>query len=129
MLLLVSCQWLLDEIASLPIIKGWRVRSQDQSCVGVNCSYLLKKLFCLFHLRSAHSPRKVSVILHLEDFCLPLIQVSSSKFQYCEASSVFFQEKDITLGGEHVREGLTCVVSVKVPNPEFEGQTKVLAIL
>jgi DNA gyrase/topoisomerase IV subunit B len=53
--------------------------------------------------------------------------VSSSKFQYCEASSVFFQDKDITLGGEHVREGLTCVVSVKVPNPEFEGQTKVLA--
>lgn len=36
------------------------------------------------------------------------------------------QEKDITLSGEHVREGLTCVVSVKVPNPEFEGQTKVL---
>lgn len=36
-----------------------------------------------------------------------------------------FQEKDITLSGEHVREGLTCVISVKVPNPEFEGQTKV----
>ena len=36
------------------------------------------------------------------------------------------QDKDITLSGEHVREGLTCVVSVKVPNPEFEGQTKVL---
>lgn len=36
-----------------------------------------------------------------------------------------FQEKDISLSGEHVREGLTCIVSVKVPNPEFEGQTKV----
>lgn len=42
-----------------------------------------------------------------------------------KASSVSFQDKDITLSGEHVREGLTCVVSVKVPNPEFEGQTKV----
>lgn len=38
------------------------------------------------------------------------------------------QEKDINLSGEHVREGLTCIVSVKVPNPEFEGQTKVTAI-
>ncbi|KAG7549432.1 Histidine kinase/HSP90-like ATPase superfamily [Arabidopsis thaliana x Arabidopsis arenosa] len=34
------------------------------------------------------------------------------------------KEKDISLSGEHVREGLTCIVSVKVPNPEFEGQTK-----
>ncbi|CAN6576852.1 unnamed protein product [Malus baccata var. baccata] len=38
--------------------------------------------------------------------------------------SKLIKEKDITLSGEHVREGLTCVISVKVPNPEFEGQTK-----
>lgn len=35
------------------------------------------------------------------------------------------QENNLSLSGEHVREGLTCVISVKVPNPEFEGQTKV----
>ncbi|CAN6586253.1 unnamed protein product [Malus baccata var. baccata] len=38
--------------------------------------------------------------------------------------SKVIKEKDITLSGEHVREGLTCIISVKVPNPEFEGQTK-----
>lgn len=31
---------------------------------------------------------------------------------------------DITLKGEDVREGLTSIISVKIPNPQFEGQTK-----
>ncbi len=34
------------------------------------------------------------------------------------------KENDANLGGENVREGLTGVISVKVPEPEFEGQTK-----
>ncbi|KAG7033586.1 DNA gyrase subunit B, chloroplastic/mitochondrial, partial [Cucurbita argyrosperma subsp. argyrosperma] len=38
--------------------------------------------------------------------------------------SKIIKDKDISLSGEHVREGLTCVVSVRVQNPEFEGQTK-----
>ncbi|KAJ0808951.1 putative DNA topoisomerase (ATP-hydrolyzing) [Helianthus annuus] len=38
--------------------------------------------------------------------------------------SKLIKDKDISLSGEHVREGLTCVISVKLPNPEFEGQTK-----
>ncbi len=34
------------------------------------------------------------------------------------------KENEANLGGENIREGLTGVISVKVPDPEFEGQTK-----
>ncbi|MBD1871577.1 DNA topoisomerase (ATP-hydrolyzing) subunit B [Oculatella sp. FACHB-28] len=34
------------------------------------------------------------------------------------------KESDSNLAGENIREGLTGVISVKVPDPEFEGQTK-----
>ena len=34
------------------------------------------------------------------------------------------KDADKNLGGENIREGLTGVISVKVPEPEFEGQTK-----
>jgi len=34
------------------------------------------------------------------------------------------KEKDPNLTGEDVREGLTAIISVKIPDPQFEGQTK-----
>ena len=41
------------------------------------------------------------------------------------ATSVgMLKEKDDPLTGEDVREGLTMIVSIKHPNPQFEGQTK-----
>jgi len=33
-------------------------------------------------------------------------------------------KKDPNLRGEDIREGLVCIISVKIPDPEFEGQTK-----
>ena len=36
----------------------------------------------------------------------------------------FIKEKDDNLSGEDVREGLTTVISVKLRDPQFEGQTK-----
>ena len=46
--------------------------------------------------------------------------------QYASKNKLFKPVKGETfsLGGEDVREGLTCVLSIKVPEPQFEGQTK-----
>ena len=35
-----------------------------------------------------------------------------------------FKEKDPNLSGDDLKEGLTAVISVKLPEPQFEGQTK-----
>jgi DNA gyrase subunit B len=42
-------------------------------------------------------------------------------------SSGLLKEKDENLTGDDVREGLTAVVSVKLGEPQFEGQTKTKA--
>ena len=42
---------------------------------------------------------------------------------YCKGKNLF-KGDDMTLEGEDTRAGLTGVVSVKVPQPQFEGQTK-----
>jgi len=34
------------------------------------------------------------------------------------------ENKDIVLLGEDIREGLTAIINMKFPNPQFEGQTK-----
>ena len=36
----------------------------------------------------------------------------------------FLKENDENLSGEDIREGLTAIISVKIEDPEFEGQTK-----
>ena len=36
----------------------------------------------------------------------------------------FLKEADDKFTGEDIREGLTAIISVKVPDPQFEGQTK-----
>ncbi|MCX5678919.1 MAG: DNA topoisomerase (ATP-hydrolyzing) subunit B [Candidatus Omnitrophica bacterium] len=43
--------------------------------------------------------------------------------QYCKSRKLL-KESDPAMSGEDVREGLTAVISVKVPNPQYEGQTK-----
>jgi DNA gyrase subunit B len=44
--------------------------------------------------------------------------------QYARANNLL-KEKDPPISGDDVREGMVCVLSVKLPNPRFESQTKV----
>src|SRR5438874_384389 len=57
---------------------------------------------------------------HLTGFKAALTRVIN---QYAQKGG-FLKKADFTLSGDDVREGLTAILSVKVREPQFEGQTK-----
>jgi len=57
---------------------------------------------------------------HLIGFKAALTRTMNS---YAAANNLLKKEK-VSISGDDLREGLTCVISVKIPQPQFEGQTK-----
>ncbi|MDQ3107246.1 MAG: DNA gyrase subunit B [Actinomycetota bacterium] len=57
---------------------------------------------------------------HEEGFRKALTNVVN---KYARAKNLL-KEKDENLAGEDIREGLTCILAVKIQEPQFEGQTK-----
>ena len=57
---------------------------------------------------------------HLEGFRRGLTKVFN---EYARSHNIL-KDKDSNLQGEDIREGLTAVISVRVKEPQFEGQTK-----
>ncbi len=58
---------------------------------------------------------------HLSGFRAALTRTVNA---YAAANNLTKDLKDTTISGDDIREGLTTVISVKIPQPQFEGQTK-----
>jgi DNA gyrase subunit B len=58
---------------------------------------------------------------HLSGFRAALTRTVNS---YATKNNLAKDLKDATISGDDIREGLTAVISVKIPRPQFEGQTK-----
>src|SRR5687768_5206122 len=58
---------------------------------------------------------------HLSGFRSALTRTINS---YVSKNNLAKDLKDANIGGDDIREGLTAVISVKIPRPQFEGQTK-----
>ncbi|MBQ3684217.1 MAG: DNA topoisomerase (ATP-hydrolyzing) subunit B [Methanomicrobium sp.] len=58
---------------------------------------------------------------HLEGFRSALTRTIN---KFGKENNLFKGNSDLTLKGEDVREGLNAVISIKIANPQFEGQTK-----
>ena len=69
------------------------------------------------YVNNIHTPEGGT---HLVGFRTALTRTLNT---YAEKNNLFKNLK-FTLSGEDVREGLTAVLSLKVPEPQFEGQTK-----
>ena len=68
----------------------------------------------------ANDIRTIEGGMHMEGFRTALTSVIND---YARKNSIL-KEKEGNLTGDDVREGLTAVVSVKLADPQFEGQTK-----
>jgi len=68
----------------------------------------------------ANSIHNIEGGTHLSGFRTALTRVINN---YAKQNNLI-KDKDPSLSGDDTREGLTAVISVKVPEPRFEGQTK-----
>jgi DNA gyrase subunit B len=92
-------------------------KSQDDIMVEVALQYNDGYAETLFSF--ANNINTIEGGTHLSGFKSALTRAIN---QYAKAKNML--KDDIAITGEDVREGLTAVISVKVPNPQFEGQTK-----
>ena len=94
--------------------------SGEKDGVFVEASLVYTKEFESFEESFANNVDTMEGGSHLTGFRIALTRTLND---YAKKEGIV-KDKDNGLTGKDVREGLTGVVSVKVPDPQFEGQTK-----
>jgi DNA gyrase subunit B len=92
--------------------------SEDETVVDVSLQYTDSYNDQIYAY--ANSIYNIEGGTHLSGFRTALTRAINS---YAKANGLV-KEKDPSITGDDAREGLTAVISVKVPEPRFEGQTK-----
>jgi len=95
-------------------ISGERENLQLEVALQYNCEYQ-ENMFTY-----CNNINTIEGGTHLAGFKAALTRTLNN---YATKNNLFKNNKD-GIQGDDTREGLTCVISVKIPEPQFEGQTK-----
>ncbi len=93
---------------------------KEQDLVQVEVAFQYTETYTETLLSFANDIHTIEGGTHLSGFRSALTRTVNA---YGRANKLIKEEQD-AMSGEDIREGLTAVISVKLPGPQFEGQTK-----
>ena len=102
-------------------------RSLQRNCMVLGCAWTCKQLSTATESslsRGKAAARCQAIVLASEQCCGCVQTALTRTMNALGRKTKQLKEGEANLEGTHIREGLSAIISVKVPEPEFEGQTK-----
>lgn len=96
------------------------IKNEEEDKIGVEIAIQYTTSYSENIISFTNNINTIEGGTHLEGFRRALTKVFND---YAREKNIL-KEKDENLSGDDIREGITAVVSVKVQEPQFEGQTK-----